>query len=94
MRILKIPGLIFIFAALFFGALQIFNDLTNRSDSLTLMSLWQRVLPGDAGAIRRLLPSGFAQDLLSAILSAPAWLAALCVGGTLWILGRSFGDDD
>lgn len=94
MRIVRILGLIFIFAALFFGALQVFNRLTNSSEDLTLLALWQRMSPSDAGAVRRLLPSGFAQDLLTTILAAPAWLASLCLGGALWMLGRRFGEDD
>jgi hypothetical protein len=94
MRIIRILSLICLFAALFFGAVQLFNHVSSSSDDMSVLSLWQRLTSGNGEGLRQLLPDGFMQDAVSAVLSAPAWLAALCLGGGLWILDRAVSDDD
>jgi hypothetical protein len=94
MRIVRILSLICFFAAVFFGAVQLFNHMRNSTDDLTLFSLWQRVAGGNGDGIRSLLPNGVAQDVFTAILATPAWLALLCLGGGLWMLDRAINDED
>jgi len=94
MRIVRILSLICFFAAIFFGAVQVFNHMSNSMDDLTLLSLWQRMSGGSGEGIRNLLPNGVAQDVFAAILAAPAWLALLCLGGGLWMLDRAISDED
>jgi hypothetical protein len=94
MRIVRILSLICFVAAVFFGAAQLFNHMRDSMDDLTLLSLWQRVSGGNGDGIRSLLPNGVAQDVFTAILATPAWLALLCLGGGLWMLDRAISDED
>ena len=94
MRVFRVLSLICFVAACFFGADQLFNHMRSSTDDMSVLSLWQRLTAGNGDGLRQLLPNGFLQDALTAILSAPAWLAALCLGGALWMLDRVVSDDN
>jgi len=88
MRVVKGMSLIFICAALFFGALQLFDRMRHIPEDLTLQSFLQNVTI-DAGALVDRLPGGAIQDVVGAMFAAPAWLVSLCLGGAFWLLARS-----
>lgn len=94
MRIIKIPGLILIFAGIFFGIIQLVNMATGRAQDMSLIGILLKLDPNGGSAVRNMLPSGLAQDLFEALLRAPVWLVALCLGAALWFTARAFGDDD
>ncbi|HVJ42228.1 MAG TPA: hypothetical protein VM639_12060 [Dongiaceae bacterium] len=84
-------SLIFIFAALFFGAIQLFDRMRHLPADLTLRAFLQNATI-DAGAILGRLPGGAIQDAAAAVFAAPAWLVSLCLGGAFWLLARALGD--
>jgi len=93
MRFFRILSLIFFFGAAFFGALQIFNKMRGSTDNLSLLAIWQQATSTSGDGLRNLMPVGFLQDMVSAIMVSPCWLAALVAGIACWAVGRAVDDD-
>lgn len=93
MRAFRILSLIFVLAALFFGAIQLFYRMQHMPADLTLGSLLQNIAI-DAGALVSRLPGGAAQDVAATIMQVPAWLASLCLAGVLWLAGSVLDDGE
>ena len=94
MRVVKILALIFFVTTVLFVGAQIVNRIIGVGENLTLLALWLRLSASGPTVLRSVLPDGVAQDILTALLATPAWLASLCLGGFLWLIGRFVGDDD
>ena len=93
MRFFRISSLIFVFAALFFGAIQLFYRMRHMPTDLTLGSLLQNVAM-DPGALVNHLPGATVQDLGAMVMQLPAWLAALCLAGAFWLAGNALDDGE
>ncbi|HVJ33937.1 MAG TPA: hypothetical protein VND94_12540 [Terriglobia bacterium] len=93
MRVAKVLSLICMCAALFFGALQLFDRMRHIPEDLTLQSFLQNAAI-DAGALVARLPGRAVQDVVATMFATPAWLVSLCLGGVFWLLARSMDHGD
>lgn len=93
MRIVRIFSLIFVFAALFFGAVQLFFRMRHMPTDLSVGSLLENVAISSDAVIHR-LPGTTLQDIAWMVFAAPAWLASLCLAGILWFTANALDDGD
>jgi hypothetical protein len=93
MRFFRILSLIFIFAALFFGGVQLFYRMQHLPADLTLGSLLENVAISREGLLH-LVSNGSVQTAIAVVLQSPAWLVALCLGGLFWVAGSLLGDGE
>jgi hypothetical protein len=93
MRFFRILSLIFFFGAAFFGAVQIFNNMRGIPDKLSLQAIWQHATSNSGDGLRDIMPTAFLQDMVTAVLTAPCWLASLLAGVAFWALARATDED-
>ncbi len=93
MRFFRILSLIFVFAALFFGGVQLFFRMQHVPSDLTVGSLLENVAIDPIGLVNH-MPGSTVRELVAVVMQVPAWLGALCLAGAFWLAGNALGGED